>query len=197
MHRQHTQFSPCVNRVFTHRADRVAKAIERQGIRATYELHDRLLSNRTSRDRFAQAPPTPRRPPGEHPVRRPPRRGTPSGRSESCSRTRRYGAVSRSSETGSSRRPRRTSRRAAITCASGRARSSSCGCRATEWSSGPDRSVVQGRRLAAPARPREHVPQDVVEARVRRRLVLEYPRRRQPSGSRRSAGTATTTTSTS
>ena len=57
MHRQHTKFSARVNRVFTHRADRVAKAIERQGIRATYELHDRLLSNRTSRERFAQAPP--------------------------------------------------------------------------------------------------------------------------------------------
>ncbi len=46
MHRQRTKFSPRVNRVFTHRADRVAKTIERQGIRATYELHDRLLSNR-------------------------------------------------------------------------------------------------------------------------------------------------------
>ncbi len=57
MHRQHTKFSARVNRVFTHRADRVAKAIERQGIRATYELHDRLLSNRTSRERFAEAPP--------------------------------------------------------------------------------------------------------------------------------------------
>ena len=46
-----------MNRVFTHRADRVAKAIERQGIRATYELHDRLLSNRTSREHFGEAPP--------------------------------------------------------------------------------------------------------------------------------------------
>ena len=46
-----------MNRVFTHRADRVAKAIERQGIRATYELHDRLLSNRASRGRFGEAPP--------------------------------------------------------------------------------------------------------------------------------------------
>ena len=46
-----------MNRVFTHRANRVSKAIERQGIRATYELHDRLLSNRDSRDRFGEAPP--------------------------------------------------------------------------------------------------------------------------------------------
>jgi hypothetical protein len=46
-----------MNRVFTHRANRVSKAIERQGIRATYELHDRLLSNRTSRDHFGEAPP--------------------------------------------------------------------------------------------------------------------------------------------
>jgi len=57
MHRQRTKLSDRMNRVFTHRADRVAKAIERQGIRATYELHDRLLSNRSSRDRFDEAPP--------------------------------------------------------------------------------------------------------------------------------------------
>jgi hypothetical protein len=41
-----------VNRVFTHRADRVAKAVERRGIRATYRLHDRVLSNRKSRALF-------------------------------------------------------------------------------------------------------------------------------------------------
>jgi hypothetical protein len=35
--------------VFTHRADRVAKAVELRGIRATYRLHDRMLSNRKSR----------------------------------------------------------------------------------------------------------------------------------------------------
>lgn len=57
MHRQRTKFSARMNRVFTHRADRVAKAIERQGIRATYELHDRLLSNRASRGRFGEAQP--------------------------------------------------------------------------------------------------------------------------------------------
>ncbi len=52
MHRQRTQFSRRVNRVFTHRADRVAKAVERRGIRATYRLHDHLLSNRKSRARY-------------------------------------------------------------------------------------------------------------------------------------------------
>ena len=57
MHRQHTKFSARMNRVFTHRANGVAKAIERQGIRATYELHDRLLSNRASRGHFGEAPP--------------------------------------------------------------------------------------------------------------------------------------------
>ena len=46
-----------MNRVFTHRANRVSKAIERQGIRATYELHDRLLSNRSAREQFAASPP--------------------------------------------------------------------------------------------------------------------------------------------
>lgn len=49
MHRQRTQFARRMNRVFTHRADRVAKAVERRGIRTTYELHDRVLSNRKSR----------------------------------------------------------------------------------------------------------------------------------------------------
>ena len=57
MHRQTTTFSSRMNRVFTHRANRVAKAIERQGIRATYELHDRLLSNRSAREQFAASPP--------------------------------------------------------------------------------------------------------------------------------------------
>ena len=58
MHRQRTKLSQRVNRVFTHRADGVAKALERQGIRATYELHDRLLSNRSSRGQFTEAPPS-------------------------------------------------------------------------------------------------------------------------------------------
>jgi hypothetical protein len=53
MHRQKTKFSHRVNRVFTHRANGVAKALERRGIRATYELHDRVLSNRKSRRFFA------------------------------------------------------------------------------------------------------------------------------------------------
>ena len=35
--------------MFTHRADRVAKAVERRGIRATYQIHDHVLSNRKSR----------------------------------------------------------------------------------------------------------------------------------------------------
>ena len=52
MHRQKTKFSRRVNRVFTHRANGVAKALETRGIRATYELHDRLLSNRASRKRY-------------------------------------------------------------------------------------------------------------------------------------------------
>jgi hypothetical protein len=53
MHRQRTKFSHRVNRVFTHRANGVAKALERSGIRATYELHDRVLSNRKSRALYA------------------------------------------------------------------------------------------------------------------------------------------------
>src|SRR5918999_3744832 len=57
MHRQKTKFSRRVNRVFTHRANGVAKALETRGIRATYELHDRVLSNRKSRSRFEADPP--------------------------------------------------------------------------------------------------------------------------------------------
>ena len=49
MHRQKTTFS--------NRVTRVATALEKRGIRATYELHDRMLSNRTSRRRFAQEHP--------------------------------------------------------------------------------------------------------------------------------------------
>jgi hypothetical protein len=57
MHRQKTKFSARVNRLFTHRANGVAKALERRGIRVTYELHDRFLANRQSRQRFAESPP--------------------------------------------------------------------------------------------------------------------------------------------
>lgn len=56
MHRQRTQLSRRVNRVFTHRANRIAKAVETRGIRATYELHDRVLSNRKSRGLFEAEP---------------------------------------------------------------------------------------------------------------------------------------------
>ncbi len=53
MHRQKTKFTHRVSKVFTSRANGAAKALERRGIRATYELHDRVLSNRKSRQLFA------------------------------------------------------------------------------------------------------------------------------------------------
>ena len=49
MHRQRTKFS--------HRINKVGTALERRGIRATYELHDRVLSNRKSRQLFAHEHP--------------------------------------------------------------------------------------------------------------------------------------------
>jgi hypothetical protein len=49
MHRQKTKLSKRVNRV--------ASGIERRGIVATYELHERLLRNRTARRRFSSAAP--------------------------------------------------------------------------------------------------------------------------------------------
>ena len=52
MHRERTQFARRANRLLTHRADRMAKAVERRGIRATYLLHDHVLSNRKSRALF-------------------------------------------------------------------------------------------------------------------------------------------------
>ncbi len=49
MHRSRTRFAARVNRVAT--------GLERRGVVATYELHDRLLANRASRRRYAQQPP--------------------------------------------------------------------------------------------------------------------------------------------
>ena len=49
MHRTRTRFAARINRVAT--------GLERRGVVATYELHDRLLANRGSRRRYAQEPP--------------------------------------------------------------------------------------------------------------------------------------------
>lgn len=54
MHRRTTQFARRLNRVLPDRVDPYAKALENRGIRATYELHDRVLSNRKSRGLYAQ-----------------------------------------------------------------------------------------------------------------------------------------------
>ena len=49
MHRTRTRFAARVNRV--------ASGLERKGVVATYEVHDRILANRASRRRYAQAAP--------------------------------------------------------------------------------------------------------------------------------------------
>src|SRR5437899_633134 len=49
MHRKRTRFAA--------RVHKVASAIERRGVVATYELHDRLLANRAARRRHAHQPP--------------------------------------------------------------------------------------------------------------------------------------------
>src|SRR4029453_7370762 len=49
MHRTKTRFAARVNRV--------ASGLERRGVVATYEMHDRLLANRSSRRRYAQLAP--------------------------------------------------------------------------------------------------------------------------------------------
>jgi Phytanoyl-CoA dioxygenase (PhyH) len=49
VHRTRTRFAERVNRV--------AAGLERRGVVATYELHDRLLANRASRRRYAGEPP--------------------------------------------------------------------------------------------------------------------------------------------
>jgi hypothetical protein len=49
VHRSRTRFAARVNRVAT--------GLERRGVVATYELHDRLLANRASRRRYAEQPP--------------------------------------------------------------------------------------------------------------------------------------------
>ena len=50
MHRTRTRFAARVNRVAT--------ALERRGVVATYKLHDFALANRAARRKFAQEPPT-------------------------------------------------------------------------------------------------------------------------------------------
>src|SRR5207253_5002037 len=49
MHRKRTRFAA--------RVHRVATALERRGVVATYELHDRLLGNRGARRRYSHQPP--------------------------------------------------------------------------------------------------------------------------------------------
>jgi hypothetical protein len=49
MHRKRTRFAA--------RVHRVATALERRGIVATYELHDRLLANRSARRHYSHEPP--------------------------------------------------------------------------------------------------------------------------------------------
>src|SRR5712691_3002160 len=49
MHRTKTRFAARINRVAT--------GLERKGVVATYQLHDRLLANRASRRRYAQERP--------------------------------------------------------------------------------------------------------------------------------------------
>jgi len=49
MHRQHTRFAA--------RVHKVASGLERRGVIATYELHDRVLANRASRRRYRREPP--------------------------------------------------------------------------------------------------------------------------------------------
>ena len=49
MHRQRTRFAARINRI--------ASGLERRGVVATYELHDRLLANRASRWRYTRQPP--------------------------------------------------------------------------------------------------------------------------------------------
>jgi ectoine hydroxylase-related dioxygenase (phytanoyl-CoA dioxygenase family) len=49
MHRKRTRFAA--------RVHRIASGLERRGVIATYELHDRLLANRAARRRYAHEPP--------------------------------------------------------------------------------------------------------------------------------------------
>src|SRR6476619_6165224 len=49
VHRQRTKFAA--------RVHKVASGLERRGVIATYELHDRVLANRASRRRYRREPP--------------------------------------------------------------------------------------------------------------------------------------------
>jgi Phytanoyl-CoA dioxygenase (PhyH) len=57
VHRRKTQLARRLNRVLPDRVDPYAKALENRGIRATYVIHDRVLSNRQSRGLFTLEPP--------------------------------------------------------------------------------------------------------------------------------------------
>ena len=163
MHRRKTKFA--------HRVNRVGTALERRGIRATYELHDRILSNRRSRRLWA----------GDHV-------DPDAVQQRILDELRRSGLLAPHVRRASSRsgalagsggdagpvrgrdRGRPRSRRGAG--ASSRGQGVRRAPPQLRRGPGSRRSLAQGLRLATDARRRKRVPTHVVETRVHRRLVL-------------------------
>ena len=109
--------------------NRVATGIERRGVVATYELHDRLLANRASRRHYTHEPAVARRDAAEHPPAAARGGLRDARRSQSSSPIPRSGTSSSRTPLASSRRPRRGSRasrrEASRRCGGAPARSSS------------------------------------------------------------------------
>ena len=161
--------------------------------RATYALHDRVLANRWSRRRFAGAPPGARRRPAAH--RRPSSTptATRSCRSPTSSRTTTRGRRSRRRATRSSPRPRRPRRRPrGLRVRAGK----EFVVRLTATASSSD-STTRGSARARPADARlanTYLGCGRSSSTSTSGTRCRSPRR--PSASRRSAGIATSTTST-
>ena len=193
MHRQKTKFSNRVNRVAT--------ALEKRGIRATYELHDRVLSNRASRRRFSE----------DHPElddvqqQSRHRRRRARIRSPSLFRARRRRDMRRPSRTrvtASPRRPRtrssgRSEAKGTPSFAVERARSSSFARTASRTSSSGSTTPGSQPCISTPhARSWRAATSGCGRSSRTPTSGTRSHSRRPPRASRRSSGTGTSTTST-
>ena len=192
MHRKRTRLAARVNRVAT--------ALERRGVVATYQLHDRVLSNRAGaaslRAARRRSSTTTQRTVlerlREDGLRRAAVRGAGArpGGVEGAGGGRRRGSSPRPRQRSPPRR-----RAASRLCAGARGRSSSSASTPTASSWGLTIPGSGSGINPQVARRRQRVPRHVVEARVRRSSGTRRPAEAE-SGSPRSAGTATSTTGT-
>ncbi len=189
MHRTKTHFAARINHVAT--------ALERRGVRATYTpARPGALESLRAAGGSRPTAPELDEPAAAHRLRARRATATASCRSRELFSARGAGRdrASRRSRSSPRRRPASPATARQLRVRAGKefvVRLHSYGRRARSR-----RPVVPHLRVAADARHREHVPRPVVEARVRRHVVLGAAAGRGDAQSRRSAGTATSTTST-